>query len=226
VLVFIDESGDSGFKFDRGSSKHFVIAAVIFRSAFAADACDRSIEGLKRKLGFHLGREFHFSESSDRVRGEFFRCVAGEDFAYHAFVINKQMLSAQAKSFQDGKSFYRFAVSIVCENARSLLSEAKIVIDKNGDRFFRQYLEKHLKEQMTDPEGRCLIRRVAMEASHSNNLVQLADMICGAVARSFSTDAADAQRFRNIMKRREKRVQFWPKKNKSPLTYPSRERRP
>ena len=215
MLVFIDESGDSGFKFGRGSSRYFVITAVIFNSEFAADACDRSIEGLKRKLGFHVGREFHFSQCSDKIRGEFFRCVAAEDFCYHAFVINKQMLSAQAKTFQDGKSFYRFAVSIVCENARSLLCDAKIVIDKNGDRFFRQQLEKHLKEQMIDGSGNCLIRKVGMEASHSNNLVQLADMICGAVARSFNTGTVEGHRYRNYVKRREKRVSFWPKEQKA-----------
>ena len=211
----MDESGESGFKFGRGSSKYFVIAAVIFNSDFAADACDRSIECLKRKLGFRPGREFHFSECSDRVRAEFFRCVASEDFCYHAFAIDKHRLSAQAKTFQDGRSFYRFAVSIVCENARRLLFDAKIVIDKNGDRFFRQQLEKHLKEQMTDAAGNCLIRKVGMEASHSNNLVQLADMVCGAIARSFNAGAVEGHRFRDYLKRHEKRVQFRPKQQKT-----------
>lgn len=211
----MDESGDSGFKFGRGSSNYFVITAVIFNSDFAAEACDRSIECLKRNIRFHLGREFHFSECSDRVREAFFRCVATEDFCYHAFVINKQRLSAQAKTFQDGKTFYRFAVSIVCENARGLLSDAKIVIDKNGDRFFRQQLEKHLKQQMTDTDGNCLIRKVGMEASHSNNLVQLADMICGAVARSFNAGSLEGQRFRACLRKREKRVQLWPKEQKA-----------
>ena len=52
---------------------------------------------------------------------------------------------------------------MVCEDARSLLSDAKIVIDKNGDRFFWQQLDHHLKEQMTDADGNCLIRKVGME---------------------------------------------------------------
>jgi len=215
VLVFIDESGDSGFEFGSGSSRYFVITAVIFNSEFAADACDRSIEGLKRKLGFHPGREFHFSQCSDKIRGEFFRCVATEDFCYHAFVINKQMLSAQAKTFQDGRSFYRFAVSIVCENARSLLCNAKIVIDKNGDRFFRQQLEKHLKEQMIDVSGNCPHPEGGDGGVPFEQLVQLADMICGAVARSFNTGTVEGHRFRNYVKRREKRVQFWPKEQKA-----------
>jgi len=212
VLVFIDESGDSGFKFDHGSSKFFIITAVIFDGNFAADACDRAIEGLRRKLGFPAQREFHFSECPDRIREEFLRCVSTEEFLYHAFVIDKQRLYRGAPTFQDGKSLYQFAVSIICENARSLLRDAKIVIDKNGDRSFRQELEKHLRKQMVDTDGTCLIRKVAMESSHSNNLVQLADMICGAVARSFnSADEAKKDKFRQHLRRRERRVQLWPK---------------
>jgi hypothetical protein len=211
VLVFIDESGDSGFKFSKGSSKYFVIAAVIFTENFAAAACDRSIEALKHQVGFRARREFHFTGCSDNIREAFLRTVASEDFCFHAFVLNKERLWANAPTFQDRKSFYRFAVSIVCENARSLLRNAKVVIDKHGDRAFKQQLEKDLKKQMTDENGNCLIRKVGMEASHSNNLVQLADMVCGAVARSFNVNTAEGRRFREYVRRREKRVQLWPK---------------
>jgi Protein of unknown function (DUF3800) len=49
-----------------------------------------------------------------------------------------------------------------------------------------------------------------MEHSHSNNLIQLADMVCGAVGRSITSgDAA----YRNLVKAREKFVQIWPPRN-------------
>jgi hypothetical protein len=169
VLVFIDESGDAGFKFDKGSSRYFVITAVVFTDNFEADACDRAINCLRHEQGFPLGREFHFTECSDRVREAFFRGIAGEAFGFYSFVIDKRKIYADAATFRDGKSFYQFAVSIVCENTRKLLSDAKVVIDKHGDRAFKQQLEKTLKQQMTDGEGNCLIRKVRMEASHSNN---------------------------------------------------------
>ncbi len=212
MLVFIDESGDAGFKFGRGSSKYFVIAAAIFTENFAAGACDRSIDALRAELGFPITREFHFTECSDKVREAFFRCVADENFCYHAFVIDKENLYASAPTFRNGRLFYQFAVSIVCENARNLLTDAKVVIDKHGDRAFKQQLEKMLKRQMTEEDGRCLVRKVNMEASHSNNLVQLADMVCGAVARSHNNSAAEGQRFRKMLRKCERRVQLWPKK--------------
>jgi hypothetical protein len=211
MLVFIDESGDSGFKLDRGSSRYFVIVAVIFTDEFSASACERAIDCLRRELSFPPCWEFHFKKCPDKVREAFFRRVANERFWYHAFVLDKQKLCASAPTFRDGKSFYQFAVSIVCDNARSLLQDAKIVIDKTGDRPFRQELQKRLRRHITDDAGRCLIRKVGMEPSHSNSLVQLADMVCGAVSRSIQTGRAKGDIFRKLISSREKRVQLWPK---------------
>ena len=44
MLVYIDESGDAGFRVDRGSSPVFVAAMVIFDSADDAALTRRLIE--------------------------------------------------------------------------------------------------------------------------------------------------------------------------------------
>ena len=54
------------------------------------------------------------------------------------------------------------------------------------------------------------IRKIRLKDSASNNLLQLADMICDAVARSFK-DAADASHYRELISCREKNVEVWPK---------------
>jgi hypothetical protein len=58
--------------------------------------------------------------------------------------------------------------------------------------------------------GSRFIRKVKVQDSQKNNLVQLADMVCGAVARSY-TQKEDAQRCRRLIAHREIYVQFWPK---------------
>jgi hypothetical protein len=206
MLVFIDESGDCGLKFDKGSSPFFTCTAVVFSGRVAANSCDRGIDELRRRLGYPSTHEFHFSHSSEKVREAFFRAVVHEDFRYGGFVLDKKRL--YGTKFTSPKAFYEFAVSLACEQMRMTLEDAKIVIDKNGDRTFKNRLEKTLKLHMTDPDGTCRVRKVTMEASHSNNLVQLADMICGAVGRSFS--GRDSS-YRGIIKRHEKVVQLWPK---------------
>lgn len=44
MLVFIDDSGDPGFKTEKGSSKIFVIAMVIFKDNLEAEKTSLSIK--------------------------------------------------------------------------------------------------------------------------------------------------------------------------------------
>jgi hypothetical protein len=96
MLVLIDESGDCGLKFDKGSSPYFTCLAVVFSSSFAADACDRSIDELRRTLKKELRYEFHFTNCSDAIRTEFFRAVAPEEFTYAGFVVDKRKSSTNS----------------------------------------------------------------------------------------------------------------------------------
>jgi hypothetical protein len=204
MLVFIDESGDGGLKFDRGSSDLFVCAAVVFADAVSADACDEAINCLRCKLLKTACFEFHFSHCSDRIRESFLRTVSRETFQYVGFAVDKRKL--YGVRFTEPKEIYRFAVGIVCEQIRPLLNNSKIVIDKNGDRAFRLGLEKEMKLQMTNQDGSCQIKKITMEASHSSNLIQLADMVCGSIARSCTHQD---NRFRDLIRRRERFVQAW-----------------
>ena len=89
MLVFIDESGDSGLRVVAGSSKYFVVSLVMFQDNDAASACDQRIQLLKRELGYDPSFTFHFTENSDRVRRAFLQAVAPQDFLYFGFVLNK-----------------------------------------------------------------------------------------------------------------------------------------
>ena len=50
MLVFIDESGDTGRKLDKGSSRYFVIVLITFEDNDEALACDQRIALLRKEL--------------------------------------------------------------------------------------------------------------------------------------------------------------------------------
>jgi len=89
VLVLIDESGDCGLKFGKGSSDYFACVAVVFSDAFSMDACDRTIDGMKMEMKKRSYFEFHFSGSPDKTRRVFLERVSHEDFRYAGFVVDK-----------------------------------------------------------------------------------------------------------------------------------------
>lgn len=71
MLVFLDDSGDPGFKVKKGSSPCFVIALVIFDDHLEAETCALEIKKLRRELGLSDHFEFKFSKCCDRFRKAF-----------------------------------------------------------------------------------------------------------------------------------------------------------
>ncbi len=70
------------------------------------------------------------------------------------------------------------------------------------------FISKYLKKRVKDDVGYRVVKKVKTARSHGNNLVQLADMISGAVWRSFKQQDNS---YRELVSARELRVQVWPK---------------
>jgi hypothetical protein len=208
MLVFIDESGDPGLKLTTGSSDYFIVTLVAFEDNEEALAADQRIEALKRELGFRHEFEFKFNKLKGDYREAFLSAVAGFGWFYFSIVINKRKLTGPGFRFK--ASFYKYTCGLVFENAKPHLDQATVVIDGSGSREFRRQLGSYLRKRVNEPAGSRFIRKVKVQDSRKNNLVQLADMVCGAVARSY-TPKEDAQRYRRLIAHREIYVQFWPK---------------
>src|SRR4051812_45621154 len=104
MLVFIDESGDSGLKMHKGSSEFFTIVLVIFEEKDEAKACDQRIELLKRELGWAADSEFHFKNNSSKIREAFLKSIAKYNFFYYGFVLNKNSNKFWDDGFMDRQS--------------------------------------------------------------------------------------------------------------------------
>lgn len=86
MLVLIDESGDPGFRLDKGSTRHFVAAMVVFRDYKQAEACSQAIKDLRLQLP-HSG-EFKFNKSDSRVKDGFLEAVHPHSFEVWALGID------------------------------------------------------------------------------------------------------------------------------------------
>jgi|SRR6185369_8309485 hypothetical protein len=208
MLVFIDESGDQGLLNRLGTSPFFVIAAVIFLDHGDAFECARTIADLRRDLLPEPSREFKFNKCARTLRCSFFESIEKFDFLYVSVAIDKKRLMNLQP--QMDASFYRYACKLLLDVARPYINDASVVIDGSGERRFRRELQNYLKLK-ANSEAK-LIRNVRMESSMSNNLLQLADMVCGAVARSFRSDKDDQFLYRTMLLRKELDVVRWPKK--------------
>jgi hypothetical protein len=195
MLVYIDESGDAGFRVEQGSSPVFVAAMVIFQDAEDAAFTRRLIEGSAARL-IHKG-EFKFSKTRADVRDRFFQAVVAGPFRVRAIVVQKDVIhSGHLRS--DKESFYEFFVKQMLRHDGGRLSDAKVIIDGSGDREFRQKLSTAVRKKVR--EG--AVRDCRFSDSKTDPLIQLADMCAGAVHRSFRTDRRDAHRWRDMLRPR------------------------
>lgn len=209
MLVFVDESGDTGLKVTEGSSQFFTVALVVFEEDDEALACDDRITLLRRELNKADGFEFHFRENSDNIREAFFNAVVPYNFFYFAFVINKAQITGPGFQFKD--VFYKYVCGLVFENAKPYLDNAIVKIDGSGNREFKTQLASYLRKKMNTPKSPSQhIKKVSTPDSAGNNLLQLADMVCGAIARSYRKDRPSAGHYHTIIKHREISVRFWP----------------
>ena len=201
MLVFIDESGDSGLKLEKGSSKFFTISLVVFEDNDEAIACDKRIGLLKREVGWDPKSEFHFKRNPNDIRESFLKAVSPYNFFYYGIIINKDPKKLWGEGFRNKDSFYKYTCGLVFENAKEKLQKAIVVIDKSGNLEFRNRINAKDK----------LIYKVKMQRSTGNNLLQLADYVAGIINRSIILEKRRSDKFRKIIAHREIRVQMWPK---------------
>ncbi|MBI5424364.1 MAG: DUF3800 domain-containing protein [Opitutae bacterium] len=209
MLVFIDESGDPGMPPGGSRSEYFTVTLVTIQDHEEATAIEQRIALLRRELNLPDTFEFHFSKLKQAWREEFLRTLSRYEWFYFAVVLNKAKLTG--KGFQFPDPFYKYTCGLVFQNAKPYLEDAIVVIDGSGGREFRTQLSTYLRKRVNEAgEGPKSIRKVKLQDSRQNSLLQLADMVCGAVARSY-TVPGEQSALRKLISHREMQVQFWPK---------------
>lgn len=199
MLVFIDDSGDAGFKIEKGSTRFFVIALIIFEDDLEAEKTAVAIKELKRELNFPDYVEFKFFKSKDEVKKKFLTKICGFNFKVRCIVVDKtKIYSPELRG--NKQSFYGYAIKTVLKYSEKIV-EAKIKIDGSGDRVFRKSFLGYLRKQLNSDEKK-VMKNCRLVDSKENVLIQLADMVAGSIRRSFDQDKADSKVYVEIIKKR------------------------
>ena len=193
MLIFLDESGDPGFKFDKGSSSHFVIALVIFDNPLDAEETALKIKRLRERLKVSHHYEFKFSKSNDYFRYQFFEAVRESKYRVRAMVVDKRILHSE-KLTTEKESFYSYFVSEVMRHNHGSILGASLKIDGSGDRTFKLAFQTYLRRKLR--EG--TISKFKFVDSKTDSLIQLSDMIAGAIYRNYNPERRDASFFDRI----------------------------
>jgi len=198
MLVFIDESGDAGFKLEKGSSEIFIVACVIFDDELEAEKTSIKIKELFRELKKSDRFEFKFNKCSKKLRLKFLKAITNSDFRFRAIVMRKKLIkSPELRKKKD--SFYKYTLKMVLKHHGGTIKNAKIRIDGSGDRTFRRELTTYLKNNIPEKT----VKNIRMVDSKQNKLIQLADMVAGSINKKYNSNRSDSDIYWNIIKKRK-----------------------
>jgi hypothetical protein len=209
MLVFVDESGDAGMKLGAGSSNLFLLTAVLFQDRDEAQRCDEYFPEIRAALRLPKSYEFHFHHESKKMRCRFFERVVRFGFYYFGVVVEKSRLNIPIRNpaFQFKEGVIKYTAGILFEAAKPYLKEATLVIDASGSREWGNQLARYLPRRLRDEHGKRFIKKVRTARSNGDNLVQLADMVSGALWKAYAHDDGS---YRELISSREARVEVVP----------------
>jgi len=195
-LIFIDDSGDPGFK-EGVSSSNFILAAALFIDSETAKLVNETIAEYRHSLGWRDGHEFKFRTTTKDIKLQFLRNVCKFPFEIYAVYLNKASHPNVFK-FSDGEKLYNWATKELL--ATMPLEEAKVKIDGKYGKQYKLRVKTYIRKELNTE-----VRKVAdfgVQDSKRDNLIQLADIIAGSINRALQPEKTDSEEYVHILKKK------------------------
>lgn len=172
IRIYVDWSGDPGFKFRQGSSELLVIATVMSDE-------ELNIKNLRSKLLLPENYEFHFAKTNRHIR-EYFRNFINNELEIPSVVVlrtDKQYLSKNTRQKKGEQIIADMITYCVINLPNELLNNSTLYYDGEKEQLsFKNTLRSTLSNSLP-PE--IFLRAVKAVSASRNDGLQIADMIAG-----------------------------------------------
>jgi hypothetical protein len=183
MYVLIDESGDLGFKFARGSSRYFVVAAVVTSDLTSLTKCVISIRTSLRKK-YRQGPILHAHTERTRVRERVLKGAAQLNCVAVALAVDKQKIPRTAR-LQSNTLYNTIVADLVFElvrNVRSLQQSCDVLVSAR-DTWPGVY--KVLAAKLERAIGNAAAGSVRLATPYDVPALQLVDFVAWAVYQKY-----------------------------------------
>ncbi|MBI3242239.1 MAG: DUF3800 domain-containing protein [Chloroflexi bacterium] len=183
--LYMDWSGDPGFKFNRGSSKFLAFACLATTAGFA--------EPLKKlRDDYRLGSNFyfHFKNASELIKPAFFSLLAQTDITAVALRVDKPALGQDWRKMRGDDLVAHFVAETVAEMPAESIDNAVLLIDGSRDEVALQQRIRIAVSDKLRRVGSTLLKDIRVRPAREEDGLQVADMLAGATASEHIGDNA------------------------------------
>jgi hypothetical protein len=183
AVIYIDESGSPNV--NDLNPPVFVVAAVIIGSNQDLSGLDQRFRNAFSAIRRPEEHELKASALSVRKHAMVLRELSLLDYQWAAACFHKPELTSAG--FSDPKTLYKYAFQFLVSDLLTIAWQADLVIDESSTGSFQDELSSYLRHQNSGmPVNR--LKSVKFADSSKVRLVQLADLVAGAVRRSVEGD--------------------------------------
>ena len=198
-----DEAGDVSLNFAKGASRYFV---PVFISTQEPDALRQALAETRQSLGLHEAHEFKFHKMADGViRKEIFSALARSDFQVWALAADKTRLPKIFETLESFDIYLHFITELISIVPAELQEKAILILDEFGS---TPDLRVDLRRALIKRHMPRLFRRVVVRNSHTEPLIQVADLVAGAIMRRDTHH--DSEAFDKIAKKIKRMEEYRP----------------
>lgn len=195
LYAYGDESGDFGFAFKRGSSHYFVITLILTNDPYPIR---KRMTELRIQMGRPAHAEFKFYTMSNDYRRQFLLAIRPFSFLAYALVVDKTQLQNRWQRTKNETRYARCFAELVKRIPAEHLNGTILTLDQfDSPMDTKQAIRHELKMLEKQP-----FKRIKMKRSQSEDLIQCADVIAGAIVR-------DWQQETKFLKLIEDKVTVW-----------------
>lgn len=187
--------------FGKGASRYFVPA---FISTESPDDLRQTLADLRQKLDLRETHEFKFHKmASAEVRNEVFSALAHARFDAWALIVDKTRLPKIFETTESIEIYTHFITELLNIIPAELQKDATLILDEFGS---TPDLRTELRRAMLKRRMPRLFKRVIVRSSHRESLIQVADLVAGAIIRRDSQN--DSEAF-DMISRKIKRLELY-----------------
>lgn len=212
-IIYLDESGDLGFNFGRGSSQYFVITFITMNKETSV-SLKRKIRIIKKKNHIPKDVEMKANNTNASLRIEILKRIASLNIEIHAIIANKKNVERHLR--KDPNILYNYMVNLIMvpylEKNRPvdvfLIADLRITRVAKGMRFtdylkYKLFFEKKLQD---------IELEVQFLDSFRSNGLQAVDFVAYAFLKKYKS--SDLRYYQLIEDRiRHEKKLFWHKKS-------------